>query len=359
MPICRTDRPRIAGVVTAVPDHIGDIAPYAAQFGSTDVATIQESTGIAQRCVAPPGMCASDLCAAAANNLLAELAWAPESVDALIFVSQTPDFILPATACMLHGRLGLASSCAAFDVNLGCSGYVYGLWLACQMVQCGGARRVLLLVGDTGTRLVSPQDRAVALLFGDAGSATAIEESPEATPVFFDLGTDGSRYRALMIPAGGCRQPSSEETRVRTERGASNVRSDEDILMDGAEIFTFTLRVVPRQVQSVLDQAGWSAAEVDAFVFHQANRFMLQHLAKKMKVPAGKMPLSLELFGNTSSASIPLTLSYSLAERLRTGRVRLAMAGFGVGLSMGAAALECGPIVAPPPLRLAADSVPT
>ena len=359
MPTCTTDRARIAGVVSAVPDCYADGAQYAAEFGEAAVAGIVNSTGVKQRPVAPAGICSSDLCAAAANALLSELEWSRDSVDALIFVSQTPDYILPATACVLQGELGLASTCAAFDVNLGCSGYVYGLWLACQLVQGGGARRVLLLVGDTVTMRCSSQDRAVALLFGDAGSATAIEYTSESVRISFDLGSDGSRYRALMVPAGGCRLPSSEETRRRTERGTNNIRSDEEIVMDGGEIFTFTLRVVPAQVKSVIDLAGWSADQVDGFVFHQANGFMLQHLAKRMKVPAGRMPLSLDSYGNTSSASIPVTLSHSLGHRLRKERLRLVLSGFGVGLSMASAALECGPIVAPDVIKVDTHSLRT
>jgi len=289
--------------------------------------------------------CASDLCFAAAERLLADLSWLRESVNILVFVSQTPDYVLPATSCSLHGRLGLSKRCATFDINMGCSGYVYGLWVAAQLLSANGPRRALLLVGDTISRIVSPMDRSTAPLFGDAGSATALEWTEGAAPIFFELGSDGSGQNHLIVPAGGFRQPPTPATSERNAREAGNVRSDEDLYMDGAEIFTFTLREVPPLIRSVLDMASWPLDDVDAFVLHQANRFMIQHVVKRMRIPAEKAVYSLEEYGNTSSASIPLTMIHSLAERLRSQQLRLVLAGFGVGLSWGGAAMQCGPMV--------------
>jgi 3-oxoacyl-[acyl-carrier-protein] synthase-3 len=247
----------------------------------------------------------------------------------------------------LHGRLGLSKHCAAFDLNLGCSGYVYGLWIGCQLVQSGAARRVLLLVGDTISRIVSPQDRSVALLFGDAGTATAMEKDDTAPPLAFSLGTDGTGQGHLMVPAGGFRQPHSAATCHRTARDDSNIRSDEDLYMNGAEIFTFALREVPPLFKSVLSTAGCSLEDLDVVVMHQANRFMLEYLAKRMRLAPEKVVVALENRGNTSSASIPLAMTDMLADRLKTGSLRMILAGFGVGFSWGAAALTCGPMVMP------------
>lgn len=338
---------RLAGVAAGVPEHVRTLEDDEAVFGA-DARKIAESTGVRARRVVQGTTCTSDLCHAAGDRLLDDLGWPRDSIDALIFVTQTPDYVLPATACSLHGRLGLARHCAAFDVNLGCSGYVYGLWLAAQLIACG-QRRVLLLVGDTISRIVAPRDRSTVPLFGDAGTATALErdEAGSAGPMVFDLGSDGRGQDHLIVPAGGFRRPRSEQTALRSEQAGGNVRGDEDLFMDGAEIFTFTLREVPALVRSTLGAAGWSVDDVDAVVMHQANRFMLEHLAKRMKLPPDKVPLALEDYGNTSSASIPLTLIHSLADRLRAAPQRLLLAGFGVGFSWGAVALSCGPLVVP------------
>ena len=338
---------RVAGIAAAVPAATAGLSEAEAAFGS-DAKKIAQSTGVRQRHVAPDSVCTSDLCCAAANKLLAELQWEPETIDILAFVSQTPDYFLPATACSLHGRLGLAKGCAAFDVSLGCSGYVYGLWLVHHLAASAGSKRVLLLAGDTITKLTSPVDRTVATLFGDAGTATALERTNTPLPeAFFSLGSDGAGSHHLVVPAGGFRLRRNEATGCRTPREAGNVRSDEELFMDGAEVFSFTLREVPQMVKAVMTSARWSGADVDGFVFHQANKFMLDHLAKKMKLPAGRVPLSLGDYGNTSSASIPLTIVDSLRSTITGRSMKLVMSGFGVGLSWGAAALDVGPICVP------------
>jgi 3-oxoacyl-[acyl-carrier-protein] synthase-3 len=291
---------------------------------------------VAERRLAGPTLCASDLCLEAGRNLLRDLGWDAASVDSLIFVSQTADYALPATACGLQHRLGLASSCAAFDVSLGCSGYMYGLWLAGSLLNSGAARRVLLLVGDTMTRLVSPLDRSAAPLFGDAGTATALEsDSGDTRSWTFALGTDGTGREHLIVPAGRLRIPSSEETRRRTEREGGNIRSDEDLFMDGAEVFAFTQRIVPKLVNGVLSAAGKTTSDIDHVVFHQANEFMLRFLAKK---------IGLKRFGNTTSPSIPLAMVTELEAALRSGPLTVLLAGFGVGWSWGAAVIEAGPL---------------
>jgi 3-oxoacyl-[acyl-carrier-protein] synthase-3 len=292
-------------------------------------------------------MCASDLCFAAAERLLSQLEWDRSSIDHLVVVTQYPDYLLPATSCLLHGRLGLSKSCACLDINLGCSGYIYGLSVASALLSTVSAGRCLLLVGDTPSKTASPQDKSVSMLFGDAGTATALESSPAAPPMYFQLGTDGSGYRHLILPAGGFRHPSTQLTKVRTERESGNWRSEEDLFMDGPEIFAFTLREVPPLIRTTLEATGWPVESVDAFIFHQANRFMIQHLQKKLKLPAEKVPIALGEYGNTSSASIPLAINAALRDTVSFGEQQLIMAGFGVGLSWGSAAVTCGPLVVP------------
>lgn len=270
----------------------------------------------------------ADLAEAAARELLADLAWDADSVDALVFVSQTPDYRLPATACALQNRLQLGTHCAAFDVNLGCSGYVYGLWMASRLIDGHAVKRVLLLAGDTSSKLVNPEDRATALLFGDAGTATALEFDPAAPPTPYVLGTDGRGEKNLIIPQGA----------YRTSCGADDGVPQADpsyLYMNGPEVFNFTIRSVPMMVNAVLEGSGKSVHDIGCALFHQANAFMLKHIAKKLKLPADKFPLNIDRFGNTSSATIPLLMCTLQDPSVLQGDV--VMAGFGVGYSWAAA----------------------
>lgn len=337
---------RICGVAAAVPEQVRTLVDDAVVFGAEEVQKVSESTGVKQRHVSMT-LTTSDLCQAAAERLLAESGCVPDEIDALIFISQTPDYPLPATACTLQHRLRLSQQCAAFDISLGCSGYLYGLWLASGMIASGAIRRALVLSGDTSYRTCSPEDRSVALLFGDAGTATLIERNDNAAPSYFVLGTDGSGEHHLKTPAGGYRMRWSPEALVRHECEGGNKRSASDLYMNGPEIFAFTLRAVPPLIKKVLAAAGKSAEEVDHFVFHQANKFMLDHLIKRMKLPRDKCVLGLENYGNTSSASIPLAMVTHLRDRLRQEELDLVIAGFGVGFSWGGASLRCGAMTVP------------
>ncbi len=337
---------RLCGVASAVPERIVEAKDFYERFGEAEVQKIVQSTGVSRRHISL-NLCTSDLACAATSRLMDDLGWQPDSVGALVFISQSPDYLFPATSCTLHERLGLSKNCAAFDINLGCSGYTYGLWLMASLMSASRISRGLLLVGDTSNRTISPLDRATALLFGDSGTATALELTDENSPLAAVWGTDGTGWRHIIRPAGLFRHPHTEATALRTEREGGNIRSDEDTYMNGAEVFSFTLREVPGLISQVLELSQWKPEEVDAFVFHQANLFMLNHLAKKMKLDLGKFPLSIGQFGNTSSASIPLTISSSLPQ-LKSQSRKLVLAGFGVGLSWSAIALQCGPLCLPP-----------
>jgi 3-oxoacyl-[acyl-carrier-protein] synthase-3 len=348
MPIAKISGVRIAGIASAVPAASLPLTDLASRYGAEEVERISRSTGVERRHISPGKLCTSDLCVAAAGRLLQDLPWDPNSVEAVVLVSQTFDFpSIPATSCTLQMRLGLPNTCAAFDVALGCSGHVYGLWIAASLIAASGLNRALVLAGDVASRVCSPQDRSTALLFGDAGSATALEKEKAGSEMVFSLGTDGAGWKNLIIPAGGCRHPRDGASAVRHQAEGNNVRSAEDLLMNGGEIFAFTLREVPPLVESLLAAAHWNRAEVDCFVFHQANKFMLEHLAKFMKLPLAKIPLSMQDYGNTSSASIPVTINSKLAGGLRSRRHKLILAGFGVGYSWAGCCLECGPAVVP------------
>jgi 3-oxoacyl-[acyl-carrier-protein] synthase-3 len=344
MPAVTTRNAAIVGVACTLPRKRVTTDDLAARVGGVDPKKIVAMTGIRERRVAAPEICASDLCEDAARRLISGLGWEPDSIGALVFVSQSPDYFLPATACLLQQKLGLAKHCAAFDVNQGCSGYVYGLWLAASLIEAG-LERVLLLVGDTSTRRVSEQDRSAVFLFGDTGSATALERRP--CDLHFVLGTDGAGGPNLIVPAGQCRALSSPETLQPREAEGGNIRTAEQLYMNGAEVMAFTLREVPKLWEEVLALSGLDPATVDSVVMHQANRFIIETIAKRLKVPLEKVPLSIPELGNTSCASVAITLTACLRDQLASSTMRLAMLGFGVGWSWGACIGNVGPICIP------------
>ena len=323
---------KIRGIACALPKAVSDVADLTGRFGDESIAKIMASTGIERRHVVQDE-CTSDLCVEAAERLLADLAIDKTSIDTLIFITQTPDYVLPATACTLQRRLGLPVTTAALDVNMGCSGYVYGLWMASAMIAGGGSRRVLLLVGDTISKLVAPGDRSVAALFGDAGSATLLDHDDTVAGAPFVLGTDGRGEKNLIVPGGGFRDRKGADGSTSED----DVRGPFDLYMNGTEIFAFTLARVPGLVRTLEKHAEEQQRSIDKYVFHQANRFMLEHLSKKTKLPAEKVVLNLQNVGNTSSASIPLALSLganaATADSGSTLHGQHLLAGFGVGYS--------------------------
>jgi 3-oxoacyl-[acyl-carrier-protein] synthase-3 len=324
---------RVAGVVACVPTRKVGNEEFVPVFGEEGVSEVTKVVGVKERRWAAPHQTTADLCCASAERLLADLAWDRKTISALIFVSQTPEFRLPATACELQHRLGIGSGCAAFDVNLGCSGYTYGLWLSMTLAAQQSGGRVLLLVGDTISKIVDFTDRATATVFGDAGSATAVEADPSAPEAFFVFGTDGGGSRRLIVADGAYRVaaalPESFGNRDRTR-----------LFMDGPEIFNFTLKVVPSCVREVCDFSGVCSDEVDYFLLHQANAFMLRHLSKKMKLDSAKVPINIDQFGNVSSASIPLLIASTVRDGVLERDTQMLLAGFGVGFSWCAAVMR-------------------
>lgn len=332
---CAISGARIAGLVSCVPTEVVTNERFRERFGEK-ADEIAKMTGVNERRWTARTQTTADLCEAAANRLLEGLGWSPESVDGLIFVSQTPDYRLPATGCALHGRLGLKSGAIAFDVNLGCSGYPYGLWLAMMTIQAGAARRMLLAVGDTISKTVDEEDRATAMLFGDAGTVTAIEAADGAPATHFILGSDGAGECNLIIPSGGYRQAVESEQLKGRKLDA--------LYMDGGEIFNFTLKAVPNLIGETIAMSGAPAEAYDAFLLHQANAFMIKHLAKKAKLAPDRVPINIDRFGNTSSATIPLLMTTDLKDMLSERSARLGLFGFGVGYSWASAAVEAGPL---------------
>lgn len=307
-----------------------------------DMAELEAKTGVRVRRMALPKQCASDLAAAAAEQLFAREGVARESIDFLLFCTSAADYSLPTSACLLQDRLGLPRTAGALDFNLGCSGFVYGLSLARGLVESRQARNVLLLTADTYSRFIHDDDRSTRALFGDAGSATLIAAEASGARMFaFDFGTDGRGEFDLIRPDSGCRAPGDVRVR-RDERGDDRPMRPGCIFMDGRRIFTFAISAVPRSVQRTLDAAGMTLEQVDHVVFHQASRFMLEHLTSKLKLPPSKVVIDMEDVGNTVSSTIPLVLE----RQARAGRFapgdKLLLCGFGVGYSWASCMLEWG-----------------
>lgn len=317
------ERIAIRGLASAVPSVESPLIDEAARFGQDAIAKVVATTGIHNRRIAPPDMRASDLCQAAGARLLDSLGWDPSSVGLVVFLSQTADYILPSTACTLQDRLGLPKSAAAFDVPLGCSSYSYGLWIASSLLTTLDTSRALVLVGDTLTQNVSREERALWPLFGDAGTATALEKNSDASPMYFDFGTDGSGYKHLIL-----------------ERSGHGDLEPKTLHMNGPAVFSFTLREVPPMINRLLEFSGVNASEINKWVFHQANEFILRNLQKRIKIPDEKFVVDIANWGNTSGATIPLTICNSLKSDLMLEDQRLFLAGFGVGLSWSAAIID-------------------
>ncbi|WP_016990249.1 ketoacyl-ACP synthase III [Flavobacterium sp. ACAM 123] len=327
----------ILGMAAAVPKNTIDNYTYTEFFPAADVKGIVDKVGIKERRFAPEGMCASDLCFAAAEQLIHDLKINKEEIDLLVFVSQTPDYRMPATSITLQHRLGLGKHTAAFDISLGCSAFIYGLSIVYGLMQSGGFRKALLLDGETRSKIYSPKDRKTAFLFGDGGVAAIIEQNEKFGESFFSLNSDGSLADLIKIDAGGYRNPSSAESlneKVVDEHG--NVRNDEQGYMNGADVFNFVLKEIPKNFKSVLQQSNNTNESIDFNIFHQANDYMNNYLAKKLKLETAKVPSCIAQFGNTSSVSIPLTIVSQLQNKLE-GTKKLMLCGFGVGMSWATA----------------------
>ena len=330
----------ITGITAAVPQKIIDNYNFDLYFTKEDIKEIVDKIGVRQRRFADENTCSSDLCYAAAEKLLNEMNINRNDIDLLLFISQTPDYRMPATSVLLQHRLGLTSSVITIDINLGCSAFLYGLAVAYSMISAGSIRKALILYGETRSKVYSLKDRKTGFLFGDAGVAALIEADMKFGKSWFSLNSDGERGDLIKVPAGGYRKMSSCDTvkeKVVDEYG--NIRSDEHGYMNGADVFNFVIREVPKDFNRLIEYSGIATSSVDYFVFHQANSYINGFLAKKLKLTEEKIPSTIEKFGNTSSVSIPLTIVSELKDKL-TDHKRLLLSGFGVGLTWGTAIID-------------------
>lgn len=334
----------IKGISACVPSKEEKIADIYKWDGASNFI---ESTGIAARRHADDSMTSADLCISAAENLMEDLSWNKADIEVLVFVTQTPDYILPATSCVIQQRLGLSKGCYTLDISLGCSGWVYALSVIAALLQNGTIRKGLLLAGDTVTKLCSPEDKSTYPLFGDAGTATALEYDESSRGIKFVFNTDGKGYETIICRHGGYRMPVNEESLEMTNFSESISRRGVDLELDGMDVFSFGISKAPKSVKQLCEHFAIDKDAVNLFTFHQANKMMNEMIRKKLKVEEEKVPYCMEEFGNTSCASIPLALVTRERENLINNRLKHIACGFGVGLSWGFAYFETDKIVVP------------
>lgn len=313
----------IRGICSVLPETSESNHDFIENVSPDDVNKIIDSTGIKTRKIACNGVTALDLAKQACEQLLNQLAWQDEKPELIIMVTQSPDNVLPGNAVLIQHHLACPKTTIAFDVNLGCSGFVYGLWQISQLLLGLESKRALLIVGDTSSAMCA-HDYSVKMLFGDAVAAIALEKDPNAEQMAFDLGTDGSGAPYLIQPYGAAKVPDHKP----------------ELKMNGIQVFAFTLREIPQSVTQVMTKKGWQLSDVDFYIFHQANKMMLKHLAEKMKLPEQKMLITMEDTGNTSSASIPLAITKSIPEAQTIAGINIVLSGFGAGWSWGSACLR-------------------
>lgn len=311
-----------------------------------------KTIGVETRHVAEDGQTTSDLCFQAAEQLLDELKWERDEISILIFVSQSRDYIIPSTSTILQDRLKLPKTCMALDINLGCSGYVYGLSVISTMMKAAGLQKGLLLVGDLSNVTSSYRDKSTYPLFGDAGTATALELKPGHATMQFNLQSDGSGYEAIIIYDGGVRNLASKKSFSTKKYGEGIYRNRLQIALDGIEVFNFSLREVVPNIKKTLKHFNRELAEFDYLLFHQANRLINETIRKMLKVEPERVPYSLRDYGNTSCASIPLTMVTQIREALQEKPQKLLLSAFGIGLSWGSVLMETDGMVVPPVTEL-------
>jgi 3-oxoacyl-[acyl-carrier-protein] synthase III len=317
----------VGPIAVHLPERVETNAQLKAEFPSWDMDLIYEKTGIGSRHIAAQGECASDLAVAASQRLFHDYDIDPQSIDFVLLCTQTPDYPLPTTACLLQSRLALKTSVGALDFNLGCSGYVYGLSLADGLIRSGAARRVLLLTAETYSKYIHPTDRSLRTIFGDGAAATLVEASDEPTLTAFQFGTDGTGADTLLVTQGGAR-PADQAIKPRHRQ-----RWESALYMDGPSLITFTVAAVPQLVSSILAAAQMTDKDVDLYLFHQATLKMLDQLRERMGVSPDRLPIVLEHCGNTVSSTIPILIDTLRGDgRLKRG-MRSMLVGFGVGWS--------------------------
>jgi 3-oxoacyl-[acyl-carrier-protein] synthase III len=333
----------IAALTTYLPEFIYDNEELARQFPEWSVDKIYEKTGIHSRHIAGEDESCSDMAVSAAEKLFLDENIRKEDIDYILLCTQSPDYFLPTTACLVQARLGLSTSCGALDFNLGCSGYIYGLSLAKGLLETNQAKNVLLITSELYSRYIADEDKSVRTLFGDASTATLLKARPiEGVKIGpFVFGSDGNGAQNLIVPHGGSKFPITDESHILESDNAKNKRASKHLFMNGAEILTFTLKTVPKSVDLLLEKSGLHKDDVDYVVFHQANKFMLEKLRKKIGFSSDSFLVSYEDYGNTVSSTIPLGLAKAISENKFKKGDKVLLVGFGVGYSWAGTIITC------------------
>jgi 3-oxoacyl-[acyl-carrier-protein] synthase-3 len=326
----------------ALPDRVVHNDELAAENPTWDMSSTGARAGVITRHIAEADETAYDVAVRACEALFAETGLRQETVDALVFCTQSPDYVMPGNAHLLHGYLGLGDSVLAFDYNLACSGYVYGLAFADAFIARGLASEILLVTADTYSKHIHPKDRSARVLFGDGAAVTHLSRGDGEGPtvVAAELGSHGADFAKFYVPAGGMRRPSSPPTQVEETDASGNVRTPEQIHMDGIGVWSFVNSAVPPHVRAFVENQSLTFDDIDLFVFHQASQMTLDSLAKVLELPAGKVYVNMASVGNLVSASIPVALRMALDDGAVRPGMRVLLCGFGVGLSYGSVLLE-------------------
>lgn len=337
MPISKFNNVKVSCITTTIPENFKKLEDELDTLYRGDIKhvnRIKKSIGLDKRHVVQENTTTADLCEYSAENILNNYDVNREDIDALILVTQTPDYFQPATAAYLHGKLNLSQDCATFDVNQGCTGYIYGLWLAYMMVETNSCANVLLLAGDTLSKTVNPLDTNTAPLFGDAGTATLIQRAEIESKSFFTLHTNGKEFDTIIQPKGAFRTPSPQQINNQDVFNVSGTRTLDDLYMDGAKVFNFSLETEPKAIQEILKISNKTVDDIDYIVFHQANKYIISNISRRLKFPLEKAPSETTgKYGNQSSASIPSTICDVLNTQVSNSTLDLILSGFGVGLS--------------------------
>lgn len=336
---------RISGILTVLPKTAVKFEDEMANYNFSPIKSmkLKMAMGYNEHRIAEQGQTSYDFCCFGLQHLFDKGLILPEEIDALLFVSQSPEYFMPPTSNLIHGHFGLKQDCLCMDINQGCAGFELGMIQACLLLEQPAIKKVILLNADVLSPKVSPRDRNSKPLIGDAAAVTVIEQCEEENPIYANIKMDGAGALVINIPAGGFRMPCSQETAVMEEDVSGNFRSKDNLVMQGDEVFNFVQREVPPMIEHLYEQSGVDRNDVDWYMFHQPNKFMLNKLADKLGVPREKMPANIvENFGNASGVTVPTCISFNLGEKLCNTEMQLCMAGFGVGLTWSSIMMKVG-----------------
>lgn len=331
----KIDNIQIEAVASWLPPNVLEMSSLSSMYSDKEVVNIIKATGVERVRIAEENVTSSDMCFNAAEHLIKKENIDKLDIDGLVFVSQTSDYILPATSIILQDRLGLSKDTVCIDIHYGCSGFIYGVFQAALWLSSGACKKVLVLAGDTTSRMINPNDKSLRMVFGDCGTATLLGRGSHA--MGFAICSDGSGADRLIVPAGGFRHPVTKESSELKFDEDHNGRTDNDLFMDGTAIFNFAITNVHKNVNCLIGNMNWNKEDIGLFALHQANNFMVNYVRKKLNVKPEKVPMNVTNYGNTGPATIPLLFS-DVCSAGGYNLDKVIMSGFGVGLSWGSIA---------------------